>query len=171
MQFGIVCDRLADVDLVTEAEAMGYDFCWAFDTPMLRSNPFVLLALAAGSTSRIQLGVGVAVTGLREAPEAANAIAKPEELRQACAGRRQLKPMRDEDDVPLQELAVTLKRIAGANARTAARSISSVPTSDCMAMSVVNNRSTMSWGSPLLLSIRPSAKTTSLARMRSRFSR
>lgn len=75
MHFGIVCDRLYDVDLVVEAEAMGYSFCWAFDTPMLRSNPFVLLGLAAERTRSIRLGVGVAVTGLREAPEAANAIA------------------------------------------------------------------------------------------------
>lgn len=75
MQFGIVCDRVDDVDLVVEAEAMGYDFCWAFDTPMLRSNPFVLLGLAAARTRSIRLGVGVAVAGLRAAPEAANAIA------------------------------------------------------------------------------------------------
>ena len=75
MQFGIVCDRLADVDLVADAESMGYGFCWAFDSPMLRSNPFVLLALAAQRTTRIRLGVGVAVAGLREAPETANAIA------------------------------------------------------------------------------------------------
>jgi alkanesulfonate monooxygenase SsuD/methylene tetrahydromethanopterin reductase-like flavin-dependent oxidoreductase (luciferase family) len=75
MQFGIVCDRLSDVDLVVDAESMGYSFCWTFDTPMLRSNPFVLLALAAERTQSIRLGVGVAVTGLREAPETANAIA------------------------------------------------------------------------------------------------
>ena len=67
--------------------------------------------------------------------------------------------------------AIHSSRAAGSIVAEAARSISSVPTSDCMAMSVVNNRSTMSWGSPSLLSIRPSAKTTSLARMRSRFSR
>jgi alkanesulfonate monooxygenase SsuD/methylene tetrahydromethanopterin reductase-like flavin-dependent oxidoreductase (luciferase family) len=75
LKFGIVCDRVDDVALVTEAEAMGYDFCWAFDSPMLRSNPFVLLGLAARETRRIRLGVGVAVCGLRQAPEAANAIA------------------------------------------------------------------------------------------------
>jgi 5,10-methylenetetrahydromethanopterin reductase len=75
MQFGIVCDRLADVDLVVEAEAMGYAFCWAFDTPMLRSNPFVLLGIAAARTRTIRIGVGVAVSGLRAAPETANAIA------------------------------------------------------------------------------------------------
>lgn len=75
MNFGIVCDRIDDVELIARAESLGYAFCWAFDTPMLRSNPFVLLALAAGRTRSIRLGVGVAVTGLREAPEAANAIA------------------------------------------------------------------------------------------------
>jgi 5,10-methylenetetrahydromethanopterin reductase len=75
MQFGIVSDRIADVDQVAEAEAMGYAFCWAFDTPMLRSNPFVLLGLAAARTQSIRLGIGVAVPGLRAAPEMANAIA------------------------------------------------------------------------------------------------
>ncbi|MFT5450120.1 MAG: 5,10-methylenetetrahydromethanopterin reductase [Gammaproteobacteria bacterium] len=75
MQFGIVSDRIGDIDKVVEAEAMGYAFCWAFDTPMLRSNPFVLLGLAAARTRTIRLGVGVAVPGLREAPEMANAIA------------------------------------------------------------------------------------------------
>ena len=75
MDFGIVCDRIEEVDLVAHAEALGYQFCWAFDTPMLRSNPFVLLALAAQRTHSIRLGVGVAVAGLRAAPEVANAIA------------------------------------------------------------------------------------------------
>ena len=58
MQFGIVCDRIADLDLVGDAEAMGYDFCWAFDTPMLRSNPFSVLALIAQQTRTIRLREG-----------------------------------------------------------------------------------------------------------------
>ena len=58
MEFGIVSDRIADIDKVVAAEAMGYAFCWAFDTPMLRSNPFVLLGLAAARTHTIRLGVG-----------------------------------------------------------------------------------------------------------------
>jgi len=42
---------------------------------MLRSNPFAILALAAQQTRTIRLGVGVAIPGLRVAPETANGIA------------------------------------------------------------------------------------------------
>ncbi|MCB1739141.1 MAG: LLM class flavin-dependent oxidoreductase [Gammaproteobacteria bacterium] len=75
MEFGITCARVDDVGLVKHAENLGYDFCWATDSPMLRSNPFVVLALAAQQTRTIRLGLGVAVPGLRLAPELANGIA------------------------------------------------------------------------------------------------
>ena len=75
MHFGISCARVDEVGLVAYAEGLGYDICWATDSPMLRSNPFAVLALAAQSTRWMQLGVGVAVPGLREAPELANGIA------------------------------------------------------------------------------------------------
>jgi len=60
---------------VAHAENLGYAYCWATDSPMLRSNPWSVLALAAQQTRTIRLGVGVAVPGLRVAPEAANGIA------------------------------------------------------------------------------------------------
>ena len=75
MDFGISCSRLDDLDLVREAEQWGYDFCWATDSPLLRSNPWVILALAAQRTQRIRLGMGVAVPGLRLAPDTATGIA------------------------------------------------------------------------------------------------
>lgn len=75
MEFGITCARVEDVGLVKHAENLGFDICWATDSPMLRSSPWVVLALAAQQTRTIRLGVGVAVPGLRLAPEMANGIA------------------------------------------------------------------------------------------------
>ena len=75
MEFGLSCSKVGDVDLVRRAETLGYDFCWATDSPMLRSNPWVVLALAAERTESIRLGMGVAVPGLRLAPDTANGIA------------------------------------------------------------------------------------------------
>ena len=75
MEFGISCARVDEVGLVSYAESLGYNFCWATDSPMLRSNPFAVLALAAQATRWMRLGIGVAVPGLREAPELANGIA------------------------------------------------------------------------------------------------
>lgn len=75
MEFGITCAKVDEIGLVRQAEDLGYAYCWATDSPMIRSNPWAVLALAAQSTSTIRLGVGVAVPGMRIAPEAANAIA------------------------------------------------------------------------------------------------
>ena len=47
MKFGISVSQIKEVDLVVEAERAGYDFCWVWDTPMLRSNVWALLALVA----------------------------------------------------------------------------------------------------------------------------
>jgi 5,10-methylenetetrahydromethanopterin reductase len=75
MEFGISCSKVDDVGLVAHAENLGYDYCWATDSPMLRSNPWAVLALAATRTQTIRLGMGVAVPGLRVAPDTANGIA------------------------------------------------------------------------------------------------
>ena len=75
MKFGIGISKVGEVDFIARAERLGFDFCWATDSPMLRSNPWVVLALAATQTHTIELGTGVAVPGLRVAPEAANGIA------------------------------------------------------------------------------------------------
>jgi alkanesulfonate monooxygenase SsuD/methylene tetrahydromethanopterin reductase-like flavin-dependent oxidoreductase (luciferase family) len=75
MEFGISCSKIDEVGLVTFAENLGYDFCWVTDSPMLRSHPWAVLALAAQQTQTIKLGMGVAVPGLRLAPDTACGIA------------------------------------------------------------------------------------------------
>lgn len=69
MDFGITCSRMDDVGLVAHAENLGYSYYWATDSPMLRSNPFAVLALASQQTRTIRLSVGVAVPGLSVAPD------------------------------------------------------------------------------------------------------
>ena len=80
MEFGISCSKVSEIDLVARAEQLGYEFCWASDSPMLRSNPWVVLALATERTRTMRLGMGVAVPGLRSAPDAANGIATINQL-------------------------------------------------------------------------------------------
>ena len=75
MKFGITVSQIDQVDLVVQAESVGYDFCWVWDSPMIRSNLWALLALVADRTSRISIGPGVAVPALAMAPATANAIA------------------------------------------------------------------------------------------------
>ena len=74
MKFGISVSQIHEVDLVIQAENVGYDFCWVWDSPMIRSNLWALLALVAHRTSTISLGPGVAIPGLAMAPVTANAI-------------------------------------------------------------------------------------------------
>ena len=75
MKFGITVSQINEVDLVVQAENAGYDFCWVWDSPMIRSNLWALLALVAERTSRISIGPGVAIPALSMAPVTANAIA------------------------------------------------------------------------------------------------
>ena len=75
MKFGITVSQINEVDLVVQAENVGYDFCWVWDSPMIRSNIWALLALVADRTNRIAIGSGVAIPALSMAPVTANAIA------------------------------------------------------------------------------------------------
>lgn len=75
MKFGISVSEVDEVDLVVRAEQVGYDFCWVWDSPMIRSNLWAVMALVADRTSTIRVGSGVAVPALRMAPVTANAIA------------------------------------------------------------------------------------------------
>ncbi|MFH1602334.1 MAG: LLM class flavin-dependent oxidoreductase [Pseudomonadota bacterium] len=75
MEFGISCSKIDEIGLATHAENLGYDFCWVTDSPMLRSNPWAVMALVALQTRRMRIGTGVAVPGMRLAPVAANGIA------------------------------------------------------------------------------------------------
>jgi alkanesulfonate monooxygenase SsuD/methylene tetrahydromethanopterin reductase-like flavin-dependent oxidoreductase (luciferase family) len=76
MKFGVtVVPRISDWKLFVDLEAMGYDAAWAADSQMLYSDAYATLALAAVNTSRIRLGTGVSVAGVRLAPVTAHSIA------------------------------------------------------------------------------------------------
>lgn len=81
MKFGVtVAPRISDWKLLVELEAMGYDAAWAADSQMLYSDAYAVLALAAANTSRIRLGTGVSVAGVRLAPVTAHSIASINKL-------------------------------------------------------------------------------------------
>jgi alkanesulfonate monooxygenase SsuD/methylene tetrahydromethanopterin reductase-like flavin-dependent oxidoreductase (luciferase family) len=75
MDFGIMTAKIDEIGYITHAENLGYTHAWVTDSPMIRSNCWAVLALAARETRTIRLGTGVAVPGLRLAPVAANGIA------------------------------------------------------------------------------------------------
>ena len=75
MDFGIVTAKIDEIGYIVHAENLGYSHAWVTDSPMIRSNCWAVLALAAQATRRITLGTAVNVPGLRQAPAAANGIA------------------------------------------------------------------------------------------------
>ncbi len=75
MDFGIVTAKIDEIGYISHAENLGYSHCWVTDSPMIRSNCWAVLALAARETRRMRLGTGVNVPALRLAPAAANGIA------------------------------------------------------------------------------------------------
>ena len=75
MEFGISVGHISGVDYAQHGERLGFTRCWVTDTPLLRSNLFATLAAVALQTRTIQIGAGVAVCGMRLAPEAANGVA------------------------------------------------------------------------------------------------
>ena len=75
MDFGIHTAKIDEIGFITHAENLGFSHCWVTDSPMIRSNCWAVLALAAQRTRTMRLGTGVAVPGLRLAPVAANGIA------------------------------------------------------------------------------------------------
>ena len=81
MKFGVtVVPRITDWKLFVDLETMGYDCAWAADSQMLYSDAYATLALAAANTSRIRLGTGVSVAGVRLAPVTAHSIASINQL-------------------------------------------------------------------------------------------
>lgn len=81
MKFGVtVVPRISDWQLFVDLENMGYDCAWAADSQMLYSDAYAVLALAAAHTSRIRLGTGVSVAGVRIAPVTAHSIASINQL-------------------------------------------------------------------------------------------
>ena len=75
MDFGIMTAKIDEIGYITHAENLGYRNCWVTDSPIIRSNCWAVLALAAQATRTMRIGTGVAVPGLRLAPVAANGIA------------------------------------------------------------------------------------------------
>jgi alkanesulfonate monooxygenase SsuD/methylene tetrahydromethanopterin reductase-like flavin-dependent oxidoreductase (luciferase family) len=75
MDFGIMTAKIDEIGYITHAENLGYSHCWVTDSPMIRSNCWAVLALAAQATRRMRLGTGVNVPALRLAPTTANGIA------------------------------------------------------------------------------------------------
>ena len=75
MEFGVTATRIDDIGFFTHAENLGYDFAWITDSPLLRSNLWAVMALAAQQTQKIKLITGLEIGGLRLAPVTANGIA------------------------------------------------------------------------------------------------
>ena len=76
MDFSLtVATKIDDWQLIKYAEDLGYDRAWVPDSQMIWSDCYATLALAAHNTSRIKLGTGVAIPGVRLAPVTAHSIA------------------------------------------------------------------------------------------------
>lgn len=81
MKFGIAFPAFADIyKEAREVEHLGFDSFWLFDSPMVYSDVYVALALAALHTARIRLGTAVAVARNRIAPVTAHSIATINQL-------------------------------------------------------------------------------------------
>jgi 5,10-methylenetetrahydromethanopterin reductase len=68
------------VDHIVEAERLGYERAWLFDSPALYGDIWMIAALAAERTTRIALGPAVLVPNLRHPLAQASAIATLEQL-------------------------------------------------------------------------------------------
>src|SRR5229473_3137228 len=55
--------KVDEIGYITRAENLGYTHAWVTDSPMIRSNCWAVLALAAHQTRTIRLGTGD--TGMR----------------------------------------------------------------------------------------------------------
>jgi len=76
MEFSLtVATKIDDWQLIKYAEELGYNRAWVPDSQMIWSDCYATLALAAHNTSRIKLGTGVAIPGVRLAPVTAHSIA------------------------------------------------------------------------------------------------
>jgi alkanesulfonate monooxygenase SsuD/methylene tetrahydromethanopterin reductase-like flavin-dependent oxidoreductase (luciferase family) len=75
MDFGIMTAKIDEIGYITHAENLGYTHCWVTDSPIIRSNCWAVLALAAQATRTMRIGTGVNVPALRLAPVVANGIA------------------------------------------------------------------------------------------------
>jgi 5,10-methylenetetrahydromethanopterin reductase len=65
---------------VQRAERLGFSHAWFYDSPLYVADIFVAMAAAAMKTSRIRLGMGVAVPSTRIAPTMADGLASLNKL-------------------------------------------------------------------------------------------
>src|SRR3977135_3469223 len=79
-----IAAKVDDVDYAVLAEELGYARVWVADSPMLWSDCFTTMGLIARATSRIGIGTGVAVAGLRLGPVPA---AAPPAVNRRAPGR------------------------------------------------------------------------------------
>jgi probable F420-dependent oxidoreductase len=84
MQFGFTLkpDHSIErtVSLTKMAEAAGFDYGWLFDSHVLWRDPYPLLTLMAGATSRLRLGTCVTNPATREPSVTASSLAVLNEL-------------------------------------------------------------------------------------------
>ncbi|MGZ8437985.1 MAG: TIGR03842 family LLM class F420-dependent oxidoreductase [Candidatus Limnocylindrales bacterium] len=84
MQFGFTLkpDHTLDqtLALTRQAEAAGFDYGWLFDSHVLWREPYVLLTLMAGATTRLRLGTCVTNPATREPTVTASTLAVLDEL-------------------------------------------------------------------------------------------
>jgi 5,10-methylenetetrahydromethanopterin reductase len=81
MDYGIAGVIAADSwKLVRRAEQLGFSHAWFYDSPLFVADLSVAMAAAAMQTSRIRLGMGVAVPSVRIAPTMANTLASLNKL-------------------------------------------------------------------------------------------
>ena len=84
MQFGFTLKPEHDIDrtlaLTRQAEAVGFEYGWLFDSHVLWRDPYPLLTLMAGATSSLRLGTCVTNPGTREPSVTASSLAVLDEI-------------------------------------------------------------------------------------------
>jgi probable F420-dependent oxidoreductase len=84
MQFGFTLKPDHTIErtlaLTRQAEAAGFEYGWLFDSHVLWREPYVLLTLMAGATTKLRLGTCVTNPATREPSVTASALAVLEEV-------------------------------------------------------------------------------------------
>jgi probable F420-dependent oxidoreductase len=84
MQFGFTLKPEHDIErtlaLTRQAEGAGFDYGWLFDSHVLWRDPYPLLTLMAGASSRLRLGTCVTNPGTREPSVTASSLAVLDEI-------------------------------------------------------------------------------------------
>ena len=84
MRFGFTLKPEHDIDrtlaLTRQAESAGFDYGWLFDSHVLWRDPYPLLTLMAGASSRLRLGTCVTNPGTREPSVTASSLAVLDEV-------------------------------------------------------------------------------------------